>query len=80
MLLDQLSAYDVQKLISGYVADGRFTFNVEERGGLAYKITGQGLLDDKNIPFSADLIAAATGYGANIAEPVKQFLLIALVN
>ena len=72
-LLDQLSTYDVQKLISGYVADGRFTFNVEERGGLAYKITGSGLLDDKNIPFSSDLIAAATGYGSNIAEPVKQF-------
>jgi protein-disulfide isomerase len=73
VLLDQLSAYDIQKLISGYVADGRFTFNVEERSGVVYKITGSGLLDDKTIPFSADLIAVGTGYGANIAEPVKQF-------
>jgi protein-disulfide isomerase len=73
VLLDQLNTYDIQKLISGYVADGRFTFNIEERGGVVYKITGSGLLDDKNIPFSADLIAAATGYGSNIAEPIKQF-------
>jgi protein-disulfide isomerase len=73
-LLEQLSTYKIQKLISGYVADGRFTFNLEERGGLVYKITGQGLLDDNNISFSSDLIAAGTGYGANIAVPVKQFL------
>ncbi len=73
VLLDQLSSYEIQKLISGYVADNRFTFNVEERGGLAYKITGQGLLDENNVAFSSDLVAAATGYGSNIAEPVKQF-------
>lgn len=73
VILDQLSNHEIQKLISGYVANGRFTFNVEERGGVVYKITGQGLLDEKNIAFSGDLIGAATGYGTNIAEPVKQF-------
>ena len=74
VLLEQLSNYKIQKLISGYVADSRFTFNIEERGGVVYKITGQGLLDDITTSFASDLIATGTGYGANIATPVKQFL------
>jgi protein-disulfide isomerase len=74
VLLEQLSKYKIQKLISGYVADGRFTFNIEERNGVIYKITGQGLLDDNTTSFASDLIATGTGYGENIAAPVKQFL------
>jgi protein-disulfide isomerase len=73
-LLGQLSDYDIAERITGYVADNKFTFNVEERGGVVYTVTGNGLLDDGNIEFVGDLIASGTGFGENIATPVKQFL------
>jgi protein-disulfide isomerase len=73
-LLGQLSDYTIAERITGYVADNKFTFNVEERGGVIYSIKGNGLLDDSNIAFVGDLIAASTGFGENIATPVKQFL------
>jgi protein-disulfide isomerase len=74
VLLGQLSNYDIAERITGYVADNKFTFNVEERGGVIYSLTGKGLLDEGNINFVGDLVASATGFGENIAAPVKQFL------
>ncbi len=73
-LLGQLTSYQIDKRITGYVADNKFTFNFEERGGVIYTLKGNGLLDDDNIAFVADLVANATGFGENIATPVKQFL------
>jgi protein-disulfide isomerase len=73
-LLGQLSNYKIDKRITGYLADNKFTFNVEERGGVIYSLKGNGLLDSDNIAFVGDLIASATGFGENIATPVKQFL------
>jgi protein-disulfide isomerase len=73
-LLGQLSNYDIAERITGYVADNKFTFNVEERGGVIYSLTGKGLLDAGNINFVGDLVASSTGFGTNIATPVKQFL------
>jgi protein-disulfide isomerase len=74
VLLGQLANYDIAERITGYVADGKFTFNIEERGGVIYTLGGNGLLDTDNIAFVGDLIAAGTGFGENIATPVKQFL------
>jgi protein-disulfide isomerase len=74
MLLSQFSNYDIAERVTGYVADNKFTFNVEERGGVVYSVTGKGLLDEGNINFVGDLVASATGFGTNIATPVKQFL------
>jgi protein-disulfide isomerase len=74
VLLGQLSNYQIAERITGYVANNRFTFKVEERGGVIYSLTGNGLLDDDNITFVSDLVASTTGFGTNIATPVKQFL------
>lgn len=73
-LLGQLGNYTVAKRVTGYVADNKFTFNFEERGGVIYAIKGNGLLDNGNITFVGDLVAAATGFGENISKPVQQFL------
>jgi protein-disulfide isomerase len=73
-LLAQLSNYQIDKRITGYLADNRFTFKVEERGGVIYSLKGNGLLDEANIAFVGDLVAISTGFGENIATPVKQFL------
>ncbi|MGL4608352.1 MAG: DsbA family protein [Trueperaceae bacterium] len=73
-LLSQLSNYDIAERITGYVADKKFTFKAEERGGVVYSLTGSGLLDDGNITFVGDLIAASTGFGENISTPIQTFL------
>ncbi len=73
-LLAQLTNYQIDKRITGYTADNKFTFDVEERGGVIYSLKGNGLLDEGNITFVAGLIATATGFGENISTPIKQFL------
>jgi protein-disulfide isomerase len=73
-LLAQLDAYQLDKRITGYTADNKFTFDFEERGGVIYSVKGSGLLDEGNINFVSDLVASATGFGENISTPVKQFL------
>jgi protein-disulfide isomerase len=73
-LLGQLSGYQLDKRITGYTADNKFTFDFEERGGVIYSVKGSGLLDEGNINFVGDLVASATGFGENISTPVKQFL------
>ncbi|MEX2543381.1 MAG: thioredoxin domain-containing protein [Trueperaceae bacterium] len=57
-----------------YRAAQDFTFRLELRGGLVYRLSGEGVLSDENVVFLADLIAAGTGYGDTIAEPVGTFL------
>jgi protein-disulfide isomerase len=73
-LLGQLTSYQIDKRITGYLADNKFTFNVEERNGVVYTLKGNGLLDTANVEFVGDLIAFATGFGDTIATPIKQFL------
>jgi protein-disulfide isomerase len=73
-LLGQLENYDIAERVTGYVADNKFTFNIEERGGVVYSVTGNGLLDKGNITFVGDLVAVSTGFGENISAPVQQFL------
>jgi protein-disulfide isomerase len=73
-LLGQLTNYQIDKRITGYLADNKFTFNFEERNGVIYALSGNGLLDTDNVEFVGDLIASSTGFGEQIAIPVKQFL------
>jgi protein-disulfide isomerase len=43
------------------------------RGGLVYSVSGQGALGDTNILFVSDLLAEATGYGANVSGALAEF-------
>jgi protein-disulfide isomerase len=72
-LLGQLSAHKVIKTILGYSTINNFSFKLEERSGVLYALTGEGILDESNIAFSGDLIGAASGYGEGLANPVKDF-------
>jgi protein-disulfide isomerase len=58
----------------GHLAANDFSFRHELRGGLLYRLTGTGVLDEENVAFLADLIAAGTGYGESIAQPLATFL------
>ena len=52
---------------------GGLTFTPEERGELLYRVAAQGTMNEANAAFSADLVGAVTGYGEQIAEPVRDF-------
>ena len=58
----------------GYVAADDFAFALETRSGLVFSVSGSGLLNEENVSFMAELVAAATGYGSSIEGPVAQFL------
>jgi protein-disulfide isomerase len=74
-LLADLAEHAPEQVGGGeYRAGDGFTFRYELRGGLVYRLSGQGTLGDENVAFLADLIAAGTGYGESIAQPVATFL------
>jgi len=72
-LITRLSPYQVTETDAGYVSADGFSFATEQRGDAVYSVTGEGSLDVANIDFSSNLIGAATGYGDQIAQPVKEF-------
>ena len=72
-LLEQLSSYDLSETETGFTVGDGFTVTTETRNDLLASVTGEGTLDEANQTFSADLIGAATGYGTEISEPVKEF-------
>ena len=72
-LIRNLGPYNLSETADGYTFGDGFTFSTQERGGAVYTVTGAGTLDDVNLPFAADLIGAATGYGEALAGPVKTF-------
>lgn len=72
-LITRLSPYQVSETEEGYVYADGFAFSTETRGDAVYSVTGTGTLDEANIDFGADLIGAATGYGEQIAQPVREF-------
>lgn len=72
-LIRNLGPYNLTETDNGYTFGDGFTFSVAERGDAVYTVTGAGTLDEENLPFAADLIGAATGYGEAIAEPVRAF-------
>ena len=72
-LITRLSPYQVTETGAGYISADGFSFSTEQRGDAVYSVTGEGTLDIANIDFGSTLIGAATGYGNQIAQPVKEF-------
>ncbi len=72
-LLRQLSPTALTESEGGYATPGGLGFRLEERGGLLYRLAGEAVMDEANLPFAAKLIGAATGYGAAIEEPLQDF-------
>ena len=72
-LLEQLSEYTLTETETGFTLKNGFTVTTETRGDLLATVSGEGILDEANQTFVADLIGAATGYGTEISEPVKEF-------
>ncbi len=68
-----LAAYQPLKTVMGYFLGQDFSFEVEERGGVAFTVSGEGPLNETNIPIAADIIGYASGYGDGIANPVREF-------
>lgn len=50
-----------------------FRFRVVERGGLAFRVEGEGQLTDPGTTFAASVIASASGLGDQIQGPVETF-------
>ena len=73
MLLGQLESYQTSETDIGYTTDTGFVFATEQRGDAVYRVAGEGVLDEQNIDFAGDLLGAASGYGADIATPIKEF-------
>ena len=74
-LLSELASYEPQETGAGeYVAADDFEFAFDLRNGIVYRISGSGTLNERNLTFMAELIAAATGYGSSIEGPVANFL------
>lgn len=71
--LRQLSPVALSETATGYRSPGGFDFALETRAELVYRLEGQGLLDEANLPFAARLIGVASGYGEGIARPVQEF-------
>ena len=68
-----LDAYKPLKTVMGYFAGKDFRFELEERGGLLFRLNAKGPLDETNIPLASDLIGYASGYGEGMAGPVRTF-------
>ena len=78
LLLDNLEAHSFtlsneSESMRSFRTEDNFVFTLETRGQALYRVAGGGELDAASIIFVADLVGAATGYGAGIAEPVAQF-------
>lgn len=52
---------------------GDMTIRVDTRGDVAFTASGEGTLDETGIALASQVIAAASGYGEGISEPVAQF-------
>lgn len=72
-LITRLAPNQLTETEDGYLSAGGFSFSTEERGDALYSVTGEGTLDAANADFAAQLIGAVTGYGEQIAAPVRDF-------
>lgn len=78
-LLAELAEYQPRESgAAEYTAADGFAFEFEIRSGLVYGIAGGGVLNEQNVSFMAQLVAAATGYGSAIEGPVAEFLATSL--
>ncbi|MEX2534061.1 MAG: DsbA family protein [Trueperaceae bacterium] len=75
MLLAAVAEYGPAEFEEGnYRAADSFEFELELRGGRVFELSGEGVLNERNVEFMADLIAAGTDYGESISAPVAEFL------
>lgn len=72
-LLTALEGLNPTETAQGYRA-GSVRFALENRGEALYRVSGDAILDPQGQRSLAQLVGAATGYGAGIAEPLAEFL------
>ncbi len=73
-LLSSLGSYEVAERGDGwYLGPDGFAVGFDLRGGLVYRVLGQGTLEGDSVQFASDVLGAATGYGAALAEPLVEF-------
>ena len=72
-LLTALEGLNPTETAQGYRAGG-VQFALENRGEALYRVSGEATLDSQGQRALAQLVGAATGYGAGIAEPLAEFL------
>lgn len=73
VLLEDLVAYDPVAAEGGYTAADGFAFAVSSVDDIATGVTGEGRLSDANVRFLGALLAAASGYGEDLAAPIADF-------
>ena len=61
------------KTAQGYSTDG-VTFALTKRSGALYRVSGDAVLSPKGRTALAQLVGAATGYGAGLTGPMTDFL------
>ena len=61
------------KTAHGYSVDG-VMFTLIKRGGALYRVSGDAVLSPKGRTALAQLVGAATGYGAGLTGPITDFL------
>ena len=61
------------KTAQGYSVDG-VAFTLTGRGGALYGVAGDAVLNPKGQAALAQLVGAATGYGAGLTGPITEFL------
>ncbi|MEM7737941.1 MAG: DsbA family protein [Deinococcota bacterium] len=57
-----------------YAASSGMTIDLATRGDVLYTASAEGLLDESGIALASEFLAAASGYGTNLSEPIQQFL------
>lgn len=72
-LISALRGLNPTETAQGYRAEG-VRFTTENRSGLLYRVSGTATLNPQGQRAVAQLVGAATGYGAGIAGPVAEFL------
>ncbi|MEZ4606586.1 MAG: thioredoxin domain-containing protein [Deinococcales bacterium] len=72
--LANLAHLELSQDEEGHFHQGQNYFKLSLREGLLYRLSGESLLDEEGIAFTAAVLGSASGYGSFIEEPVKQFL------
>ena len=72
-LLKELASLEPTKTAQGYRANG-LNFTLTTRGGALYRVSGSATLNPQGRGALATLVGAATGYGAGLEQPIKDFL------
>jgi protein-disulfide isomerase len=75
-VVNALSAFELTEADSPntYTTTSEMTINLDTRGDVLYTASAAGNLDEDGITLASALLAAASGYGDNLAEPIQQFL------